>query len=220
MELFFDNLIDPEHQFAEELEDSVECSFKLHNNDIIIQQTTVSGSIGSSIWPASNLFLDYLNKLPKDYFTDKKVLELGSGVGILSISVSLMGAAEVIATDIPYITKWTMHNVQLNQAERVRVCPLIWGDNATASSLVEGSLDYLIAADVVYSPESVPDLLSTVHLLIKNTNCKVIFALKWRANDTNECFWSHIEHFGLSVDEIDSQNDGSISLLSINVKEV
>jgi len=61
--------------------------------------------IGGDRWPAANLFCDFLsNEKWSDFFTNlflnKKVIELGSGTGLVSILVSkLFQPRDIIVTD-------------------------------------------------------------------------------------------------------------------------
>lgn len=45
----------------------------------------------------------------------KTVIELGSGTGLAGIAASILGAATVVLTDLPYALKNTQVNVDLNK---------------------------------------------------------------------------------------------------------
>ncbi len=56
-----------------------------------------------------------LEKMENIFFSDKKILDIGSGSGILSVAARLLGAKEVYAVDNDYLAiKSTKSNFQLN----------------------------------------------------------------------------------------------------------
>lgn len=56
---------------------------------------------GSILWNASVVLMHYFQqKLPANYFEGKRVLELGSGVGLVGIQMAQMGA-HVTCTELP-----------------------------------------------------------------------------------------------------------------------
>ena len=63
------------------------------------KDTMWSSSTGSAIWGGGVVLQRYMELLGSDFWAGKRVLELGTGTGVGSISAAKLGAAEVVATD-------------------------------------------------------------------------------------------------------------------------
>ncbi len=69
-------------------------------------------AFGTGSHPSTYLCLE---KMENIYFSDKKILDIGSGSGILSVAARLLGAKEVYAVDNDYLAiNSTKSNFQLN----------------------------------------------------------------------------------------------------------
>jgi len=69
-------------------------------------------AFGTGSHPSTYLCLE---KMENIFFSDKKILDFGSGSGILSVAARLLGAKEVYAVDNDYLAiKSTKSNFQLN----------------------------------------------------------------------------------------------------------
>lgn len=92
------------------------------------KQTLNVNNIEFTLYSNSNVFGDYthestismLDLMSKCDFNNKKVLDLGTGTGILSIFSALSGAAEVTAVDLnPYALEVARKNAETNGVENV-----------------------------------------------------------------------------------------------------
>lgn len=98
----------------------------------------------------------------KAFFQDKRVLDFGSGCGVVAIAAALAGA-DVTACEIdPIARKMIKHNSNLNEVEVVLVDDL---------QVVEGKFDVVLAADVLYEKSN----LKVLDLLL-NYSSQVVFA--------------------------------------------
>ena len=132
------------------------------------------GTTGLSTWGASLYLLEYFNQ--HHYLIQgKRVLELGAGLGLLSIAMSGMGA-DVLATDVSIILSRLSQNCLDNQSQ-VRVEELNWYEPT-----LEWTGDLIVCADVVYDPCLIEPLLTT----IKKYDCECIMALTKRNEQTWE----------------------------------
>lgn len=112
--------------------------------------------------------------------SEKRVLELGSGSGLLAIGLSKLGAS-VIATDIP--PDLDMLQRQVARAQKASDTPLdltaehlLWGEDCP---LVHEHFDFIFCADLVAIDEAHEALLWTLQRMIRgSTRC--IFAFKDR----------------------------------------
>ncbi|XP_048394126.1 EEF1A lysine methyltransferase 3-like isoform X2 [Stegostoma tigrinum] len=103
-------------------------------------------------------------------FTGKKVLELGSGTGIVGILAALLGG-QVTITDVPDALKQIQYNVDANIPDaykhRSKVRALHWG---TDQDNFPSDYDFILGSDIVYSPSLFPGLIETlVHCCNENT---------------------------------------------------
>ena len=79
------------------------------------------------------------------------MLELGTGLGLVSITASCLGAP-VVATDgdeaiLPLLRRNLLRNLD-GSSGKVDVRQLWWGDVAAATAL--GTFDFIVGADLVY----------------------------------------------------------------------
>ncbi|KAF9153898.1 hypothetical protein BG015_002378 [Linnemannia schmuckeri] len=144
-----------------------------------------TASTAKSVWDCSIVLGKYLetlaNKTP-GFWTDKRVLELGAGQGIVSLSAAALGAERVIMTDIDSAVPALQRGVCLNrfQAPQVEVTALDWtnrshalqhiwndllSDPSTPSSTAATTrpqLDYILASDVIWVDYLVSALVETI----------------------------------------------------------
>ncbi|XP_066284198.1 protein N-lysine methyltransferase METTL21A-like [Branchiostoma lanceolatum] len=165
--------------------------------DIILWERNIGDDgdeIGKRVWPSA---VDLCQFLQNGCFPmqDKKVLELGAGIGLVGIVASLLGA-DVTLTDLPNIVGNMEENVRPNTKEGCKyppkVRPLVWGRNLFKVNGPSIHYDYVIGADVFYIEETFHDLLATLrhfcdpqttvllgcHFRVKSRDLKFIELLK------------------------------------------
>ncbi|XP_051868840.1 EEF1A lysine methyltransferase 3-like [Pristis pectinata] len=129
-----------------------------------------SNNLGVSaiIWEASLVLCRYFEQEKID-FSGKKVIELGSGTGIVGILAILLGG-DVTLTDQPPVLSQIEFNVANNVPasiqSRVTVCPLRWGEDQCQ---FPADYDVILGSDVVYSPIYFPALIQTLRHLSSQT---------------------------------------------------
>lgn len=100
----------------------------------------------SLCWPGGHALAYYILNNP-EAFQGKKVLDFGSGSGVVAIAAALAGAKEVMAWDMDRDAQDAIGaNTTLNRV-RVQITPLL-------SDSMDG-FDLLLAADVFYDQENV-----------------------------------------------------------------
>ncbi|XP_059506819.1 EEF1A lysine methyltransferase 3-like [Stegostoma tigrinum] len=108
-------------------------------------------------------------------FSEKNVIELGSGTGILGIVTALLGG-NVTITDKPELLKQMEWNVLVNIPStcqsRIKVRALSWGYD---HMLFPSDYDYILCADIMYAYDSVPLILRTL-LHLSNEKTIIYFA--------------------------------------------
>ncbi|XP_072427954.1 EEF1A lysine methyltransferase 3-like [Chiloscyllium punctatum] len=129
---------------------------------------------GSSVWDAALVLLQYFEE-QKMSFANKKVIELGSGTGILGIVTVLLGGDATI-TDKPELLKQMEWNVLVNIPSscqsRIKVRALTWGYD---HMLFSSDYDYILCADIMYAYDSAPLILKTL-LHLSNEKTIIYFA--------------------------------------------
>ncbi|CAN1159300.1 Protein N-lysine methyltransferase METTL21A [Linum perenne] len=151
------------------------------------------GVTGSVMWDSGIVlgkFLEHAVDSKKLVLQGKKVIELGSGCGLVGCIASLLGA-EVILTDLPDRIRLLKKNVETNVGhEHLRgsavVEELTWGDDPDRS-MVEPLPDYVVGSDVVYSEGAVGDLIDTL-LKLCGTKTTVFIAGELRNDAVLEFF--------------------------------
>ncbi|GCB77249.1 EEF1A lysine methyltransferase 3-like [Scyliorhinus torazame] len=117
--------------------------------------------VSAYIWGPGLVLCQYFQDEKFD-FTGKKVLELGSGTGIVGILTVLLGG-DVTMTDRPRILSQIEHNVDANvpaeSRARSKISALAWG---TDQDKYPTDFDFILGSDLVYSPSQFPDLLQTL----------------------------------------------------------
>ncbi|XP_067848087.1 EEF1A lysine methyltransferase 3-like [Heptranchias perlo] len=121
------------------------------------------------VWQAGIALCRYFEK-EKINFTGKKVIELGSGTGIVGILAALLGG-DVTMTDKPNTLKQIENNVSINiptaRRHRLKVSALTWGENHTDFPT---DYDFILGSDIVYSSVTYPALIETLrHLSNRGT---------------------------------------------------
>lgn len=98
-------------------------------------------------WASGLVLAQYILKNKRE-FAGKRVIDFGSGSGVVAIAAALAGAKEVIACDIdPLALDAAKHNAQLN------------GVSLTFRrdfEVIDGPVDFIIAADVLYDRDNYP----------------------------------------------------------------
>jgi ribosomal protein L11 methyltransferase len=85
---------------------------------------------------------DCLRFILREDFHGKKVLDLGTGAGLLSIAAALVGAEQVVAVDIEDVEAEVLYNANLNHVEeRISV---IKDDVLHPTFTIEGIFDWIL----------------------------------------------------------------------------
>ncbi|XP_069059243.1 protein-lysine methyltransferase METTL21C [Pleurodeles waltl] len=173
-------------------------SFWYAGYEIKIQESI--DSFGALVWPAAMALCQYLEDKREELdFKDKKILEIGSGTGLVSIVASMLGAS-VTATDMPDM----LGNLQFNLLRNTRnktvhtpqVRELVWGSDVEWTFPRDTCLyDYILASDVVYYHKFLDELLSTMEYFCQ-PGTVLIWANKFRLNTDFE----FLEKFNAAFD--------------------
>jgi len=149
-------------------------SFKI-SNDLTLslhEPSLTEDNLGLKTWTSSLLLSRRLALLSRHVPAGRpRVLELGSGTGLVGLSAALTwqdNVSEVMLTDLPEIVPNLQKNVELNQhllqrgTPRVRSRVLDWSDKSDAPKTANEAYAVILAADPIYSPEHPAMLVDTV----------------------------------------------------------
>lgn len=166
-------------------------------------------STGSRIWDAGRVMAELLSggdacsvrtsfceSVP---VKDARVLELGSGTGIGGLAAAAGGARAVVMTDgraaaLPLLEA----NADANGfGDTVHAAQLEWGSRDDRERIQElGPFDLVIGSDLLYAPESHPELLATLEHLVGN-DTEVLLCYPRRF--TEDLFFELCEQSGFKV---------------------
>ena len=136
-----------------------------------------SKSTGAAIWNGANMAGWYLeNSIGSNGLRNKRIIELGAGIGFTSLVAKELGAGEVVITDgDEVVLALADQNIRLNipsdQLNTIKTGRLRWNTPDEANFIDEKKTwDYILVADCTYKKAAWADLVSSiVHLSGPNT---------------------------------------------------
>ncbi|KAA8912004.1 putative methyltransferase-domain-containing protein [Sphaerosporella brunnea] len=128
---------------------------------------------GHHLWNAGLVISKYLETNAARLVQGKRVLELGAGAGLPSLTCALRGAAEVVVTDYPDAP--LIDNLRINISSlptRSSTSPItaegyLWG-NTLAESMAT-PFDVVILSDLLFNHSEHAKLLKTVQLTLRKS---------------------------------------------------
>ncbi|CAG4911450.1 unnamed protein product [Colias eurytheme] len=179
----------------------------------------INGTTGMKTWEAALILADWIIS-HKDLFKNKKVLELGSGVGFTGICVAkLCEISSISLTDCHDDVINTINdNIQINFADANKICgnnsiiyeyddkrigvtKLDWNFVEDIKSIE--SPDIVIGADIVYDPSILKPLSNVLKILFeKNKHMEVYIACIIRNEDTLKEFFTVLESQNMSIEKL------------------
>ena len=151
--------------------------------------------IAHQLWPAASLLCRYVDANLDSVFSahggiDRcRVLELGAGVGLVGVYLSLLGCKKVILTDLPEALEILRMNISRNNAgDTASAMPLSWGNAQETESVLsilldlavvdekDGTPPLIVAADCVYWESLFDILVDTLCLVCHRTGARVLMS--------------------------------------------
>eukprot|EP00511_Aplanochytrium_stocchinoi_P002087 CAMPEP_0204826366 /NCGR_PEP_ID=MMETSP1346-20131115/4065_1 /ASSEMBLY_ACC=CAM_ASM_000771 /TAXON_ID=215587 /ORGANISM="Aplanochytrium stocchinoi, Strain GSBS06" /LENGTH=225 /DNA_ID=CAMNT_0051954353 /DNA_START=215 /DNA_END=889 /DNA_ORIENTATION=- len=128
-------------------------------------------------------FLEEGEGFGRAYFENKKVVEVGSGTGLVGIVLGIIGA-NVVLTDQAPVLELLQENIEHNLNDpkfdrevcgKFDVHELYWG-SSKVPEIVQNA-DVIIGSDLIFAKENIPLLLTTFETLCSpEKNTELIFA--------------------------------------------
>ena len=163
-----------------------------------------SGEYQSTVWDAARVFCAYLCSLPEGFWTNKRVLEVGSGTGFCGIVCAMLGA-RVTLTDLPEGVPVISENCRQNGVHgRCEVLALPWGLHAEepAASWFAPPYDVVIGCEVGYSLSVQEELSKTMAAACGSGSVVFIgHEQRWKDVDTwfHQALGKHFDIFTVCV---------------------
>ena len=139
-------------------------------------------STGLTLWTSSQVLSGYLID-NSNLVKDKRVLELGAGMGLCGIVAHYLGSAHVCATDGDVkVMENLRYNMKLNglkghstpdcavldsEAREISCHQLIWDNDLQNFESTHGKFSVIMGTDVFYASESIEPLWNTVNALLE-----------------------------------------------------
>jgi hypothetical protein len=156
-------------------------------------------STGMAVWKGSEVMSSYLIQHVASMVRNRRICELGAGVGLCGIVASRLGAKSVLMTDgDTTVLENLRHNVDLNSA--TAGCPqLIWGEESGRNfAKANGRQDVILAADCVYMAKSVRPLLETIHEVLEPKSGVFLYVNTCASQCPIEVVFDIAKEFGLN----------------------
>ena len=119
------------------------------------------------LWPSSIQLALKLIKHPIQ--KDHKILEIGCGLGIASLTAKMLGYKITASDRHPLTGKFLAKNAALNDLPEISFKHGQWGDaptpslNDTNAPLLTGKFQHVIASDVLYEPDSALEVAAFIN---------------------------------------------------------
>lgn len=133
------------------------------------------GSFGTGLHETTQDLLRYI--LEED-FSNLKILDLGTGSGILSIAAALRNAEKVTALDIRDVTSEVLHNAHLNELDNIEV---VINDVTSEESKINDKFDVVF---INIGGEETLSSMELINSVIKDDGILYVSGLvEWSSND-------------------------------------
>ncbi|KAL0571983.1 hypothetical protein V5O48_009985 [Marasmius crinis-equi] len=188
----------------------------LHESRTMIE----SGTTGLRTWGASLRLAEYLIVHP-ELIRNKRILELGSGIGFLGIVVAILqqqlgGVSPLWLTDVnEEVLSQCRQNVSLecnlsSKHLEVHYRTLDWFDaleddrEGLRTFIQECEPEIVLGADIVFDPTLIDPLAALLFQILHKTDRRriAIIALTVRNEETYQSFLSAVQGHGMTIEEL------------------
>eukprot|EP00026_Physarum_polycephalum_P015444 Phypoly_transcript_16127.p1 GENE.Phypoly_transcript_16127~~Phypoly_transcript_16127.p1 ORF type:complete len:240 (+),score=13.95 Phypoly_transcript_16127:55-720(+) len=152
---------------------------------------------GLRVWDSSIALSKYLEKVERESvgtFRDKRVIELGSGCGLVGIIAARLGA-NVTLTDVGGLVTQLAHNINANHlGGNAKARELFWGTDVTEFL---PPFDYILASDVTWVTHLVEPLVKTMSDL-SSDKTQILMSLEHRSKITEDLLFEMLLKYKFS----------------------
>ncbi|KAJ3119995.1 Protein fam86a [Nowakowskiella sp. JEL0407] len=169
-----------------------------------------NGTTGLRTWGASLTLAEYFLSSPELVSKTNRILELGSGCGMLGILLAILGANVTLTDTHQMVLDRLVENVSINFANAeasggsMSVLDFDW--ESEEFDILEEA-DLIVAADVVYHPDNIIPLCNVLKqfLFSRNTSGDQKYALiasTIRNEETDKCFKDELGKSGIKFERL------------------
>lgn len=183
----------------------------LHLHEMV-EEEDIEGT-GTLIWSAGVRLSQHIVKNRTQELKGARVLDLGSGTGIVGISAACLGA-HVMLTDMRDILPQIMENVQENGAiveaagGSATVQELDW--NQPDDEVLDQDYDWVFGSDVTYTEEALLPLAKLLRqIVLTNEQCVVKLAHMHRSKELDKAMRETFHDEGLMLRPVDVRTTGT-----------
>ncbi|MGD8262306.1 MAG: methyltransferase [Desulfobacterales bacterium] len=126
----------------------------------------------AKIWQASWVLADHLAQ--RSVEPDKEYLEIGAGIGFVSIVGTTFGHRITLTEHNPDALQFACANAHINNCSHLPVFDLDWNQLN-----LKGQFDYIVGSEITYQREELKSLLELFKTYLKPTG-KIILAAEMR----------------------------------------
>ena len=136
---------------------------------------------------------DLAKLLQRSVLRSPRVLELGSGCGIVGLQVAdLCSTSDVLLTDLPDAMDILNHNVEhakfVSKRGNIATAVLDW-DEPLPERVSTQRFDLVILSDCTYNPDSIPQLVKTLSSVAENSPDTLIVVSLKKRHDSEAIFF-------------------------------
>ncbi|KAF6263186.1 putative methyltransferase-domain-containing protein [Scenedesmus sp. NREL 46B-D3] len=183
----------------------------LHLHEMV-EEEDIEGT-GTLIWAAGVRLSQHIVKNRTQELKGARVLDLGSGTGIVGIAAACLGA-HVMLTDTRDILPQIMENVHQNGAlveaagGSATVQELDW--NQPDDEVLDQDYDWVFGSDVTYTEEALLPLAKLLRqLVLTNEQCVVKLAHMHRSKELDRAMRETFHDEGLMLRPVDCRTTGT-----------
>lgn len=105
---------------------------------------------------------DCLRMILRENLQGKRILDIGTGAGLLSMAAALSGAEQVVAVDIEDVETEVMYNARINKVEKV--ITVIQGDALRSDFSITGLFDWIFISIAANEIKDLQAFVDTHHI--------------------------------------------------------
>lgn len=170
-------------------------------NLVLRQDVSACGQhTGGIVWETAYLLVTYLQAINKPL---KRLLEVGAGCGLVSLSLSNL-ADLVVASETYQVLPNLQANLERNHDPKVRSCALDWMNHQhdmARNELLALPFDTILGTDVIFSPALVEPLLETLAAM-SHTKTRILLCVQVRCATSHQLLFDKAGSKGLQVKDV------------------
>lgn len=153
------------------------------------------------IWDAALVLAHYLMIQPPEFLAGKRVIELGAGCGLVSLTCATRNALVTISDLsmlLPLINSNVQSNLTAEEQARTSVQELRWGTNAAH---LNPPFDFIFASDCIYTVQHFPELAQSLEDL-SGPHTRILMANESRWADVDRWWSQELLERGFKIEEL------------------